>query len=375
MKWMTASHQTIRRICLSSGTLGSGGIGRNMLNLAKIFLEKGIEVDLVFTGDAHSGREKEIPPDANVFQLGKRSRYALPATVRYLKNRKPDLLISAHNNINTLNLIAHRLSGLRKKCHVVCTFRTYRSIQLQYMSFQGRAYDWLGFKLYKLAGSLVAVSRGVAEDIENTTGIPKGSVHVIYNPAWSKEMEKKIREECSEPWLKNKLEPVVISVGRLTTEKDFYTLLKGFANLVEKKAARLIILGEGAERKKLEERIVTLGLTERVKLPGHVNNPLAYLVRADLFVLSSAWEGFGNVLVEALGCGLSIVSTDCPSGPREILSNGEFGLLVPVGNHVKLAEAMERALSAPFCPKRQKIAAQRFTFERSADRYLSLVSD
>jgi len=371
---MAERNQAIRRICFSPGTLGSGGIGRNTLNLAKTFLEKGIDVDMVFTGDAHNGRENEIPSGVNVFQLGKRSRYALPKTVRYLRGRKPDLLISAHNNINILNLIAHRLSGLGKSCHVVCTYRTYRSIQLKHSSFQGRVYDWLGFQLYKYADSLVAVSRGVAEDIEGTTGIRKGSVQVIYNPAWTAEMERNAQEGCDEPWLVKKSDPVIISAGRLTIEKDFSTLLKGFACLREKKAVRLIILGEGEDRKYLEELVGTLGLNDRVKLPGHVSNPLAYMSKADLFVLSSAWEGFGNVLVEALGCGLPIVSTDCPSGPREILSDGEYGELVPVGNHAKLAEAMGRALDAPLSRNHQKAAAQRFTFEKSADSYLSLLS-
>lgn len=369
---MSGKESNVKRICLSPGTLGSGGIGRNMLNLAKSFQNKGIEVDLVFTGDDHHGRENEIPPDVHVFKLASRSRYALLPAVKYLRLRKPELLISAHHYVNILMLIAHRLSGLGSNCHTVCTFQTFRTLELKHSGLQARFYDWLAFKFYKFADSLVAVSKGVAENIEESSGLPKGSVRVIYNPAWSSEMERRSQADCSEPWLVGKEIPVLISVGRLTKQKDFQTLLRAFARLIGNMEARLIILGEGEERGKLESLISSLGLDERVNMPGHVSNPLAYMARSDLFVLSSAWEGFGNVIVEALGCGLSVVSTDCLSGPREILADGEYGKLVPVGNDEKLAEAMESLLLNPFLKKRQKERAQIFNDDRAAEEYLDL---
>lgn len=362
----------IERICLSPGTLGSGGIGRNMLNLAHAFLEKGLEVDLIFTGEVHYGRESSIPKEAQVFQLGKRTRYALPKTIWYLRKRRPGILISAHDYVNALMLVAHRLSGIGEDCHIVITFRTYRSLQMKHAHLRDRMNDWLAFKLYKSAGSLVAVSKGVAENIEKAPGIPKGSVTTIYNPAWTREMEENSREACDEPWLEQKRFPVIISAGRLTKQKDFPTLLRGFAELLKTIQARLIILGEGEDREELERLVEWLDLKDKVKMPGHVDNPLAYMSRAALFVLSSAWEGFGNVLVEALGCGLPIVSTDCPSGPREILEDGKYGELVSVGDYAALAKAMRKTLCTPQAKEILKDRALMFSAEKAAGNYLKL---
>jgi glycosyltransferase involved in cell wall biosynthesis len=362
----------INRICLSPGTLSTGGIGRNTLNLAKTFLDKGYEVDLVLTGKEQGLRRKEIPDGTHVVQLAERSRYALPRTVSYLRKRKPDLVITAHNNVNALMIIAHRLSGLGKQCRIVCTFRTYRSIQLQNSSWRGRLYDWLAFRVYRWADKLVAVSQGVANDIEESTELPKGTINVIYNPAWSEEMAAKAKEPCHDPWTADRSTPLIISAGRLSKPKDFPTLLNAFANLRKAIPARLIILGEGEDRKELENLTKQLDLADHVRLTGHVSNPLSYFSNADLFVLSSEWEGFGNVLVEALECGLPVVSTNCPAGPREILADGKYGELVPVKDSKELAEAMRRTLQSPPSPEHQKEGAQRFTFERSANKYLAL---
>ncbi len=366
--------KTVERICLSPGSLGSGGIGRNMLNLAHAFLEKGIDVDLVFTGNDHYGREKFIPRNANVFQLGKRTRYALPATIRYLRKRKPGLLITAHDYVNALMLVSHRLSGLGEQCHTVITFQTCRSLQMQNSKLKDKISDCLAFKLYRNAGSLVAVSNGVAEDIEKSAGLPVGSVKTIYNPAWTREMEKKSLEICHEPWLTQKSVPVIISVGRLAKQKDFPTLLRSFAELIKKEPARLIILGEGPDRKDLESLITKLGLISTVKMPGHMDNPLAYMSKADLFVLSSAWEGFGNVIVEALGCGLPVVSTDCPSGPWEILEGGKYGELIPVGDYKTLSKALREMLANPPRKETQKARAQMFSAEKAAESFLQLAT-
>ena len=357
---------------MSMGILGTGGIGRVILNLADSFLKKGFVVDLVFTGREYGGRLSEIPNGVNIIQLSTRSRYSLIPAIRYLKKTKPDLIISAHNHVNALMLIAHRLSGIGKNCFVISTFHTYRSTQLKNSTLQGRLYDWLAFRFYGWANKLVAVSRGVANDIEDSAGLPKGTINVIYNPAWSEEMAVKAKEPCPDPWVADRSIPLIISAGRLTKEKDFPTLLRAFARLLESLPAQLMILGEGEDRKDLENLIKQLGLTDHVRLPGHVSNPLSYFSNADLFVLSSAWEGFGNVLVEALGCGLPIVSTNCPGGAREILADGKYGKMVPVKDDSELGEAMKRTLESPPSSEHQKERAQQFTFERSANKYLSL---
>lgn len=362
------------RICLSPGTLSTGGIGRNTLNLASTFLRMGHEVDIVLIGEAPGGREREIPADVNVYAIARRSRYALFGMTRYIKERRPHLIISAHHNINAVMLLAKRISGLQRESTLACTFRTYRSVQYKRSSNRGKLYDWVAFRLYKWADHLVAVSQGVADDLERTTDLPQGSVKVIHNPAWSDEMASRANELCEDKWITDSHVPVVITVGRLAEEKDYPTLLRAFHLLRQQRECRLVILGDGDERRSVEEDIEQYGLENDVRLVGHVSNPLKYMTSANLFVLASAWEGFGNVLVEALGCGLPIVSTDCPSGPREILSNGQYGTLVTVGDYVAMSNAMLSSLNDPPSPERQLRRAEAFSFQKSADEYLNLMS-
>ena len=362
------------RICLSPGALSTGGIGRNTLNLAQTFLEIGHEVDLVLIGEAPGGREKEIPMGVSVYYVARRSRYALLSMVKYLRKRRPDLIISAHHNINTVMLLSKKLSGLQRKMTLVCTFRTFRSVQYKRSSWQGKLYDWVAFRLYNGADHLVAVSKGVADDLENTTNIVRGSMKVIYNPAWSSEMRRRAHEACEDQWITDSKMPIVVTAGRLTEEKDYPTLIRAFNVLRQQRECRLVILGDGDERPLVEKLIAQYNLENDVRMMGHVSNPLKYMASANLFVLASAWEGFGNVLVEALGCGLPIVSTDCPSGPREILSNGEYGILVPVGDFISMSKAMSSWLDNPPSPERQRQRAQEFSFEKSANEYLNLIS-
>jgi glycosyltransferase involved in cell wall biosynthesis len=134
----------------------------------------------------------------------------------------------------------------------------------------------------------------------------------------------------------------------------------------------LLILGEGAERPALEALVTQLGLDDAVSMPGFVENPYAYMARAALFVLSSRWEGLPTVMIEALCCGLPLVATDCPSGPREILRDGEYGQLVPVGNAPALAQAMLTALTGNG-PRPVAASWQRFALEPVVNQYIDLL--
>jgi len=163
---------------------------------------------------------------------------------------------------------------------------------------------------------------------------------------------------------------VILAVGRLVVQKDYPTLLRAFSLVRRKRQAHLLILGEGQERPRLEALVRQLGLTENVQMPGFVKNPYAYMARARLLVLSSKWEGFGNVLMEALACGTPVVSTDCKSGPGEILAEGRFGRLVPVGDAQALAAAMLETLQTPPDQAMLRQRAQDFTLEKSVKEYL-----
>jgi glycosyltransferase involved in cell wall biosynthesis len=175
------------------------------------------------------------------------------------------------------------------------------------------------------------------------------------------------------PWLAPGQPPVILGAGRLTRQKDFPTLIRAFSLVAAQRDCRLMILGEGQERRALEGLAAELGLAYRFALPGFAADAVDYMAQAALFVLSSAWEGFGMVLVEAMAVGTPVVSTDCPSGPREILLDGELGRLVPVSDPWALARAMLETLDAPPNPERLRRRAADFTSERAAERYLRLM--
>jgi glycosyltransferase involved in cell wall biosynthesis len=222
---------------------------------------------------------------------------------------------------------------------------------------------------YPKADSIIAISNGVATDLADTTGIERESIDVIHNPAFSPDIQSKSKESVSYRWFDTDT-PVVIAVGSLTQQKDFSTLLRAFSVLRERQDAHLLILGEGELREELESLASELGIATAVDMPGFVDNPYAYMRQADVFVLSSKWEGFGNVVVEALACGCPVVSTDCPSGPAEILANGEYGSLTPVGDETALAAEIETVLNTTPEPDRLRARAEAFTTEIVADQYI-----
>ena len=223
------------------------------------------------------------------------------------------------------------------------------------------------------AAQFVGVSRGASERLAAVVGVPHEDITTIYNPVVTRALREGMAERPSHPWLLDGGAPVVLAVGRLEKPKDFPTLIKAFAQLASRRPCRLIILGEGKERKKLEGLVQGLKVNDRVSLPGWVDNPFAYMSRASLFVVSSIYEGLSMVLVEALACGCPCVSTDCPAGPAEVLQDGKLGPLVAVGDEVGLAEAMDRILDRP--PDRQMLQrrAEDFSVDTVASAYEGLI--
>jgi glycosyltransferase involved in cell wall biosynthesis len=220
------------------------------------------------------------------------------------------------------------------------------------------------------ADEIVAVSEGVADDFAAVTGLERSRIKTIYNPVISTTLVEKAKEPVDHPWFAPGQPPVILAIGRLTKQKNFPTLIRAFDSLRKKRPVHLMILGEGEERMALEGLIQQLGLDDSVSLPGFLDNPYAYLSRAGVFVLSSEWEGLPTVLIEALAVGVPVVSTDCKSGPREILDDGKYGQLVPVGDSATLAEAIGKALNQA-APNYQE-ACQRFTWEASIEAYMNV---
>ena len=292
----------------------------------------------------------EIPESVQIVNLNtSRDRQALPALVRYLRQERPYALLSGlHTNL--IALWARRLA--RVSTRVIVVEHNTLSSRVRYYSSDVRM-RWMPRlirRFYPWADGIVAVSHGVAEDLAREAKIPRNRIRVIYNPAVTPELRAKAQAPLEHPWFKPGQPPVILAAGRLTGQKDFPTLIKAFAQVRKAYPSRLLILGEGEERLALETLVKNLGLQETVQLPGFVNNPYPYMAQAYLFVLSSKWEGLPGVLIEAMFCGTRLIATDCPSGPREILQDGRYGTLVPVGDTDALGQAIETALRGELNP-------------------------
>lgn len=249
------------------------------------------------------------------------------------------------------------------------------SIELKHASLLNRLLlSSLINRTFRHANVIVAPSHGVADDLARVTGLPRKRIEVIYNPVVSPFLLEGSRASAGHRWLDTPEIPVVIAMGRLTQQKDFATLIQAFAYLRESCTVRLLILGEGEDRDALLALTQTLKVDSDVDFPGYVSNPYAYLSRAALFVLSSRWEGLPSALIEALACGTRVVSTDCPSGPREILADGTYGELVPIQDPTALAQAMRRALTGEYLAASPTAQLTLFDTQTSIERYIALLT-
>jgi glycosyltransferase involved in cell wall biosynthesis len=331
------------RLAIFVPSVRGGGAERVMLNLAQGIAERGYAVDLVLA-QAEGPYLAEVPESVPVVDL-KSSRVltSLPALVRYLQRERPEAMLSVMNYANIVALWARRLAGIPTR--VVVSVHNTLSCSAQHASSRrDRLMPQLIRRFYPWADGIVAVSKGVGDDLAQVAGLPCERIRVIYNPVVTPELREKAQAPLEHPWLAAGEPPVLLAVGRLTAQKDFRTLIQAFAQVRQTHLARLLILGEGEDRPVLEALVRQIGLERDVSLPGFVDNPCAYMARASLFVLSSRWEGLPTVLIEALYCGVPLISTDCPSGCREILADGQYGQLVPVGDATALARAIEASL-------------------------------
>ena len=333
------------RIALFIYSLDGGGAERVMANLAISFAQQGFKVDLVLA-KAQGPYLSLIPPEVRIVDLKASGTPAsLPHLIRYLRREKPAALLSAMHYGNEVALWAKILSGVSTR--LIVSEHNALSKYARHTSRKIERWTPLWAKLfYPWADGIVAVSHGVAQDLVQVTGLSPERVRVIYNPVVTPELTKMAKEPVDHPWFAPQAPPVILGVGRLVEQKDFPTLIRAFAQVRQVRPARLMILGKNAGcLPALEALVSELGLEGDVALPGFVNNPYAYLARSAVFTLSSRQEGFGNAIAEALAVGTPVVSTDCESGPAEILDNGKYGELVPVGDSKALAEGILSVLS------------------------------
>jgi len=375
--------------------------------MAADFLKHGHEVDLVMS-QAVGEYLDQVPPGARVVLLERagwlRSRLlslratppsawsALAAPVllarkpdkqllhvaalaRYLRIRRPDALIASCFYHNLAAIWARRLA--RVSTQITVTVHAPLSELIKNKNVKKAR--WVALppligQMYALANNIVTVSEGVGDDLAAVTGLPRARITTIYNPVVTPQLAELAALEAPHPWLRAQSEvPVIVAAGRLLPQKNFPLLLQAFARLRAQRPVRLIIFGEGNARAQLEALVGELKLGNDVALPGFITNPYAAFSRAALFVLSSDFEGLGNVLIEALACGCPVVSTNCPSGPAEILEDGRYGELVPMRDPEALAQAMARTLAAPLPASILRRRGHEFSLERGMRRYLELL--
>lgn len=348
---------------------GQGGVEKMILNLARGLVARGHRVCLVLAR-ADGGWLDHLPAGVEVERLG--TRHTLTAVIplaRYLRRHRPPLMLVAKDRAIKAAVLARALAGVEVR--LVGRLGTNVSAALAGRGRLKRSLWHAGMRrFYGRLDGLVTVSRGVRDDVVAITGMDPRRIRVIRNPVITPDLAHAARQPAGHPWVDEKGLPLITAVGRLTHQKDFPTLLRAFARVVAEYPARLVILGEGADRERLLGLANELGIGDRVALPGFQGNPHPWVAAADLFVLSSLWEGSPNALTEAMALGVPVVATDCPSGPSELLEGGRIGPLVAPGDVEGLAAAMARVLAAPPEPESLRGAVAAYTMEHSAASYL-----
>ena len=355
------------------------GLGRVAVNLAKEISSRGISVDLV-VGSATGVFLKEIPPQIRIVdferQIQPRLQSALKILLplrRYLQIEKPTALVCYLYTCNVVTLMAKMLVRSKVKLVLVEHIILYEKQEKKQQKLQEIFRPILMRWLYPSADKVVACSQGLARDLEIYLGFNHGKIDVIYNPVIDEKLAEKANLFVEHPWFNKGEIPVVLGAGRLVRQKDFATLIRAFALVKKEQKVRLVILGEGQLKNQLLTLVGQLNLENDVVILDFVENPYAYMAKSAVFVLSSGWEGFGNVVAEALAAGAPVVSTNCPSGPAEILDNGKYGELVAVGNSQGMAEAILRVLSGKV-RSFDSAWLEQFTLKYSAQKYLELIN-
>jgi len=372
-------------VALFVADLEGGGAQRSMVDLARGFHARGLRVDVLVVRPRGELREA-LPAGVRVvalegllaklpFVAGSKRRRALasvPALLRYLRRERPRALLATSHSTNVAASVAARLAPGLTRVVLRIDSQLTRAPELAGTRTQRRR-ERRARRAFRWADAWIAISEGVADDAAAVTGIPRERIVAIHNPVLTPAFRERATARIEHPWLAAGSAPVVIAVGRLVAQKDFATLIRAFARVRQRRKVRLLILGEGPLRGALEHLAGEQGVAADVRFTGRVANAPAWMARAAVFALSSAWEGFGRVLVEALAVGCPVVSTDCPSGPREILGHGAFGPLVPVGDDLALAAAIESVLDRPPDRKLLMQRADAFSLDRGVERYLEVL--
>ena len=358
------------RIAILLAALEPAGAERVAVNLANEFLANGLDVDLVVVR-AHGPLQDHVSQSVRLVDLAaNRAATAIYPFRRYLRRERPDVVLSIGFEVNLTASFA--LVGLTHKPRLVLSVHCAIEPYFQTASFPWGAGAFLASKImYPRADRIVAVSHGIATELCSLKWASREQILVVHNPVIGYDFNDLLKQKTDHPWVLDRTVPLVVTAGRLTAQKDHALLIEAFGQVAERRPVRLLIMGEGDLRAELEQQIARSGLVGQVALLGQVPNPFPIIRAADLFVLSSAYEGFGNVLVEAMAAGTRVISTDCPHGPSEILEGGKWGRLVAVGDVAALATAIDEALDTPG-PSAVTRGGE-FTVEAAGAKYLELM--
>ncbi len=352
-------------------SLDGGGAERVFVELANEFAVHGLGVDLVLAR-VQGPYVQDVSAGVRVVDLeAPRVLSALPKLVRYLRSERPSAILSALDHANVVAVMARHLA--RTGTRSIISMRSVPSA-IYGRDGAGGSRTLLRFMkvAYRFADAIIANSGAVALDLSKVLAIPIDELHVIYNPLNLNRIERLSRDDAGHAWCAPGVPPFVLGVGALTAIKDFATLIRAFAIVRARSECRLVILGEGPERERLQSLAIQSGVADHLYMPGFVPNPYPWMRRARAFVSASTTEGCPNALMQALALGTPIVSTDGIGGSAELLENGRWGRLVPVGLPGAMAAAIVETLDAPANPETRRRAAD-FSHERIAGQYLEVL--
>jgi glycosyltransferase involved in cell wall biosynthesis len=357
------------RIAVFSATLGGGGAERVMATLANGFHRAGHEVDVVLVQRA-GGYLDELDAGVSVVDLrSSRILFALYPLIRYLRRVRPAAMVATLPAVNIVAVLA-RLIASTPTCLAVRQTNTAVVGSKGVPDYKARVIGKLTSTLYPLADLVIAPSQGVADNLINRWGIAARAITVIPNPLDTRLIQKRAGEPVQAAKAGAGEVPIVLGVGRLTTQKDFPTLVHAVRKVLETVQVKLLIAGEGRDRGSLQDLIRSSGLDDHIVLLGFVDNPFAYMRHASVYVLSSRWEGLSNTLLQALVLGVPVVATDCPGGSREILEDGRWGRLVPVGDAAAMAAAIIDGVEGRIDRPPVALLEERYGTDAVVGRYL-----
>jgi glycosyltransferase involved in cell wall biosynthesis len=359
-----------KRLAFLLPDMRGGGAERVALELICDFVRRGHDVDLVLlerTGELLP----LVPPQVRVVNLdAPRIRSAMMPLVRYFRSERPDAIQISMWPLTVIGIVAHRLS--RSRARLVTS--DHAALSKHYPATNKAVFQSLRWSVrlaYPLADARIMVAADAADDLARLSGMGRDRLEVVYNPVGRPPVGNAATPEIEALW--GDAERRIITVGTLKAQKNHDLLLRSFARAFGGDRVKLMLLGHGELRPALESLVRELGIEAQVLMPGFAMDTWPYYASADLFALSSDYEGYPLVMIEALRCGLPIVSTDCKSGPREILDGGRFGTLVPVGDEQALADALAEALSTAHDPDRLRARAEEISGQGTSDRYLELM--